>query len=149
MGLAVYQPWKATPPEPTGAIIPADQLRPDQELANNSYVPGVGYYHSVSHNWHPYPFNWYSPGHGYYYEGDWHTSGFSGVMPSRSRPSSDAVVSARSQGSSVSTSSHFAEDSSSGGNGSSAGHSESSSGAHSSSISRGGFGGSAHGGGGE
>jgi hypothetical protein len=146
VGLAIYNAQDETPPEPTGAIIPADQLSADQELENNTYVPGSGYYHSVSHNWHPYPFNWYSPGRGYYYGGDWHTSGFNGVMPTRSRPSAAAVASARSQGSSGSTSSHFAQGASSGGNGSSAGHS-SSSGSHSSSISRGGFGSSSHGGG--
>ena len=130
------------PSEPTDAFFSSDEPSPDQELENNSYSPGSGYYHSVSHNWHPYPFNWYSHGRGYYYGGDWHPSAFSGVIPSRSRPSPEAVAAARSL-SSARAASHGAHGSSVGSESSSAGHSS----FHSSGISRGGFGGSSHGGG--
>ncbi len=142
-GLSWYQAQKEeSPAEPTDQFFSSGEPNPDQELENNSYLPGSGYYHSVSHNWHPYPFNWHVPGRGYYYGGDWHASAFNGVTPSRSRPNPEAVAAARTQGFSGAAS-HFAHGSSAGGGSSSAGHSS----FHSSQISRGGFGGSSHGGG--
>jgi len=74
----------APPPPTSDAVI--GQYREDQDQDNNSYVPGVGYYHSAYHTWYPYPFNWYYPRFGYYYGGGWHESPVRGAAPAKSRP---------------------------------------------------------------
>jgi hypothetical protein len=38
-------------------------------VTNNTYVPGLGYYHAPYHGWFEYPFNYYRPGFGYYHGG--------------------------------------------------------------------------------
>ncbi len=37
-----------------------------REVKNGEYVTDLGYYHSDSGGWYPYPFNHYAPGTGYY-----------------------------------------------------------------------------------
>lgn len=82
-------------PPPGTTVLNPDQLKDGEEQANNSYVPGVGYYHSYSHGWYPYPFNWFHPARGYYYGGAWHGSQFNGGVPASSRPSVTAYSTAR------------------------------------------------------
>lgn len=59
----------------------------NQDQQNNSYMPGVGYYHSPFHAWYPVSFNTHDPNRGYYYGGSWHAAPFAGIVPSSSRPS--------------------------------------------------------------
>ena len=92
-------------------------------ITNNTYVEGRGYYHAPFHAWFEYPYNYYRPGYGYYYGGNY-----------SSRPYiSDIFVSRPSRSVSIGSFS-------SGG-----GSSHIGSAAHSSSVSRGGFGGISHG----
>ena len=86
------------PPLPQGnyQVLSEDQLaeylRDDKEVPNNSYVPGVGYYHSVHHAWFPYPFNYYYPGYGYYRGGRWNDDNWNGAVPPASRPNWSTVT---------------------------------------------------------
>ena len=109
----------------------------DRDRENNSYIQGIGYYHSPYHAWYPFPFNFHTAGRGYYYGGSWHQDAFSGPAPSASRPSAAAWMSARPAFSSL------------GGSARSFSFSEASGFFSHSSIGRGGFGSSAagHGGG--
>lgn len=95
-------------------------------VTNNTYVPGLGYYHAPYHNWFLYPYNYYRPGFGYYHGGLYSPSPFE----------SDIVESVPPPPSSFRT----------GGGGYSPGSSyASSTAAHSSGISHGGFGSTGHG----
>ena len=38
-------------------------------VTNNTYAPGLGYYHAPYHGWFEYPYNYYRPGFGYYHGG--------------------------------------------------------------------------------
>ena len=141
------RPDEPQPPAPIGTIVPANQLVADRDQDNNFYVPGVGYYHSVYHTWAPYPFNWYAPGHGYFYAGHWQPNAYSGPIPLRSRPLPGALSAALNMIRRNSESAAWAPSGGGGhgfGFGSSGGEAATSGG-----ISRGGFGSSAHGGGGE
>lgn len=68
----------------------------DQDQKNNSYVPGLGYYHSAFHAWYPFPFDFHRDDRGYYYGGSWHPGPFAGVVPPVSRPSAAGWMAARS-----------------------------------------------------
>jgi hypothetical protein len=81
------------PPQPTNSkILLPGQVKDDQDVDNNSYIPGYGYYHAIDHRWHPYPFNWYYPQYGYYYSGGWNDTPFRGSIPEKSRPSAGALA---------------------------------------------------------
>jgi hypothetical protein len=121
------------PPPPPQTMIERGEHRADQDQVNNSYVPGYGYYQSYYHRWYPYPFNWFVPDWGYYYGGDWHNRPFSGYAPMSSRP----IFSSSSWFGGGGGRSFFSSSSSPG------------SGFAGSSVSRGGFGSTGHGGGGE
>jgi hypothetical protein len=47
-------------------------LKNPQVLTNDTYIPGRGYYHSHFHGFFPFPYNFYSPGMGYYRGGSYH-----------------------------------------------------------------------------
>ena len=64
---------------------PYDDENQDQQ--NNSYMPGVGFYHSPFHAWYPLFFNTHDPRRGYYYGGSWHPVPFAGRVPATSKPS--------------------------------------------------------------
>lgn len=87
---------------------PAAEVSENQSYDNNSFLPGVGYYHAPYHAWFPMAYNQFDAGRGYYRGGSWfpnteeninpsarQTSGFAGqsTIP-RSTPSSAAVVQA-------------------------------------------------------
>ncbi|HVY68871.1 MAG TPA: hypothetical protein VHH73_03035 [Verrucomicrobiae bacterium] len=61
---------------------------------NNHYVSGAGYYHAYYHAWYPHPWDFYSPGLGYYRGGLWHPTSVPNPLPS-SRPSAEAVRTAQ------------------------------------------------------
>ena len=88
-GCAPDEPEPLAPP-PGTHIVSQEQLARDlqerKDEENNSYVPGLGYYHSIHHGWYPYPFNYYYPGLGYYQGGSWEESRWSGALPQRSQP---------------------------------------------------------------
>jgi len=42
------------------------------EFPNNHHVLGVGYYHATCGAWHPFPWNEFREGSGYYWDGKWH-----------------------------------------------------------------------------
>jgi hypothetical protein len=91
-------PSPPVPPVPANSQwTDGDTVVKDQkDQQNNSYVPGIGYYHSAFHSWFPYPFNWYYPQRGYYYGGSWHRDAYAGEPPPHSRPSSAGWTYARS-----------------------------------------------------
>lgn len=120
------------PPPPNTGVVQAGQVQDNQDLDNNSYVPGIGYYHSPFHTWFPYPFNWYYPGRGYFYGGSWNPTGYSGVVPARSRPTSESLGAMRDFVRGSSSSSRTPTGGFSGG------------GYHPGSVIRGGFGHSSH-----
>lgn len=86
------------------------ELSADQEVANNSFLPGVGYYHAPFHAWFPMPYNQFEPSRGYYRGGSWHKEkdDQDDLLPGRalhtggirsmpvSRPSEEAVSRANS-----------------------------------------------------
>ncbi len=83
------------PPEPPLSVLTkvvsqaqlTQDLQQDREEENNSYVPGLGYYHSLHHSWFPYPFDYYYPGLGFYRGGAWHPARYTGIaFPLRSKP---------------------------------------------------------------
>ncbi|MEO6003835.1 MAG: hypothetical protein ABIZ04_04785 [Opitutus sp.] len=75
----------------------ADQAAKDApEQDNNTYTPGLGYYHSPFGAWYPFPFNFFQSGRGYFYGGNWHEQRFTGPVPMRSRPSPAGWSAARS-----------------------------------------------------
>ena len=41
----------------------------EAEPTNNTYVPGMGYYHAPYHGWYKYPYNYFQPDYGYYHGG--------------------------------------------------------------------------------
>jgi hypothetical protein len=47
--------------------------RPSQVVTNDTYIAGRGYYHAPFHAWYPFPWNFYSPGRGYYRGGGYYT----------------------------------------------------------------------------
>ncbi|MBI3415313.1 MAG: hypothetical protein HY043_08340 [Verrucomicrobia bacterium] len=105
------------------------QVSTDNTYTNNHYVHGYGYYHAPYRGWYPHPFNYYLPGRGYFHGGNWTPAPFE-TSTTASRPAADSVqrvnastrVASRSQSSTPSSS-------------------------RGSWISRGGFGGTSHGGG--
>ena len=46
--------------------------RDSQVVTNDTYIEGRGYYHAPFHAWYPFPYNFYSPGIGYYRGGSYH-----------------------------------------------------------------------------
>lgn len=46
--------------------------RQSQVVTNDTYIEGRGYYHAPYHTWHPFPYNFYSPGVGYYRGGSYY-----------------------------------------------------------------------------
>lgn len=50
---------------------PAAQ-RESQVVTNDTYIAGRGYYHSPFHAFYPFPYNYHSPGLGYYRGGTYH-----------------------------------------------------------------------------
>lgn len=90
-----YKPQEFAPqPDPAKTTYLPDSEEPkDQE--NNSYTPGVGYYHSAYHAWFPYPFNYFLGGHGFYHGGRFHNSAYTDPVPPRSRPDTEAWARAR------------------------------------------------------
>ena len=72
----------------------ADQ---NKTIPNNSYTPGLGYYHSFYHGWYPYPFNYYFPSFGYYWGGGWNALPLRGNIPASSVPSAAAYQRARNE----------------------------------------------------
>ena len=93
----------------------------NQVITNNTYVQGYGYWHAPYHDWFPYPYNYYRPGYGYFH------GGFYSEEPQRSLVTSSSPLASSFGGSSFDGS-----------------HSYGSAGEHAG-VSRGGFGGSAHG----
>lgn len=76
----------------------AQHLRQDRDEENNSFVPGLGYYHALHHSWFPYPFDYYYPGHGFYRGGAWFNGSYSGpAVPARSKPHWQTVTDDRPQ----------------------------------------------------
>jgi hypothetical protein len=51
----------------------AKPAKDPQTLTNDTYIAGRGYYHSPFHGFFPFPYNYYSPGMGYYRGGRYHT----------------------------------------------------------------------------
>ena len=51
---------------------PKAAARESQVVTNDTYVAGRGYYHSPFHAFFPYPYNYFSPGVGYYRGGRYH-----------------------------------------------------------------------------
>ncbi|MBI3867354.1 MAG: hypothetical protein HY299_02400 [Verrucomicrobia bacterium] len=100
-----------------------DAITTSESYTNNHHVQGVGYYHAPYHSWWPHPYNYYLPGRGYYHGGNWSDQPHSSGLTS-SQPTSSAARQAQTARSATSSS------------------------GHSSAISRGGFGGSSHSGGG-
>jgi hypothetical protein len=47
-------------------------LKNPQVVTNDTYIEGRGYYHAPYHTWHPFPYNFYSPGLGYYRGGSYY-----------------------------------------------------------------------------
>lgn len=92
-GCSDSNPPPATGQAWNGAVLPDDD---NQDQQNDSYVPGVGYYHSPFHAWYPFPFNIHRADRGYYYGGLWHTDPYGGLVPLTSRPSSVGWQLARS-----------------------------------------------------
>jgi hypothetical protein len=86
-----YDEIRPPPPGNSRILLPG-QVRDDEDLENNTYVPGFGYYHALDHRWYPYPFNWYYPQYGYYYGGGWNDRPYGGPVPERSRPSPQALA---------------------------------------------------------
>lgn len=84
------------PPVPVSGQLTEAQLKEQQGIADNSYFKGLGYYHAVHHGWFPYPFNWHSPGFGYYWNGRWNSSSYSGERIAVSQPSPAAAAAAYS-----------------------------------------------------
>jgi len=98
--------------------------------ANNSFLPGAGYYHAPYQAWFPFPYNFHDPGRGYFRGGQWfptpeeekrtmgvasHPGAMSGFVSS-SRPTHEAVLHANAAAATY----------------------------HATTVTRGGFGGSAH-----
>jgi hypothetical protein len=83
-------------PMPNNPVVSQDQLardlRDDKEERNNSYVPGLGYYHSLYRTWYPYPFNYWYSGFGYYRGGDWYPDSWNGAVPPTSKPHWNTVT---------------------------------------------------------
>jgi hypothetical protein len=46
--------------------------RDSQVVTNDTYIEGRGYYHAPFHAWYPFPYNFYSPGVGYYRGGTYY-----------------------------------------------------------------------------
>jgi hypothetical protein len=90
-------PWPK--PLPSMPVLTQDQLaldlRADSEERNNSYVPGLGYYHSLYHTWYPYPFNYWFPNFGYYRGGEWFKESWLGSVPPTSKPTWSSVTQVR------------------------------------------------------
>lgn len=87
------------PPPLPGAnakVISQEQLARDlqeqKDEENNSYTPGLGYYHSIYHGWFPYPFNYFYLGRGYYRGGSWRDTRWSGPVPLRTQPNWSTVT---------------------------------------------------------
>ena len=51
---------------------PRAALRTSQVVTNDTYIEGRGYYHAPFHTWYPFPYNFYSPGIGYYRGGSYY-----------------------------------------------------------------------------
>ena len=49
---------------------PPPQVAADQTYANNSFLPGAGYYHAPFHAWFPFPYNQHDA-RGWYRGGQW------------------------------------------------------------------------------
>jgi len=99
VGLSGCSEQEDPPPPLPGAqakILTQDQLaqdlKDDKEEDNNSYVPGLGYYHAVHRSWYPYPFDYYYSGFGYYRGGYWNDFPSNGVIPTRSKPDWKSVT---------------------------------------------------------
>jgi hypothetical protein len=50
---------------------PNAAARDSQVVTNDTYIQGRGYYHAPFHAWYPFPYNFYSPGLGYYRGGSY------------------------------------------------------------------------------
>ena len=152
-GLVAWDAWQrarrtggeASAPQPVPPPVDANR-----DYANNDYTPGLGYYHAAHHGWFPYPFNYHDPARGYFSGGLWQFAPAVAAYVA-SRPSADAVAFAQRQRDEQHRPQQAPPSSarSAGFSGASSGFSSArpasfpSSG--NSSISRGGFGGSAHG----
>lgn len=79
-------------PAVTGTNVPP-VVSTNAVYANDEYVNGVGYYHAPYGGWYAHPFNYYLPGRGYFYGGEWWPSRYSGPI-TISRPRPEAVESA-------------------------------------------------------
>ncbi|MBI5381366.1 MAG: hypothetical protein HZA31_05655 [Opitutae bacterium] len=44
----------------------------DTAYANNSFLPGAGYYHAPHGAWFPFAYNFHDPSRGYFRGGQWH-----------------------------------------------------------------------------
>ena len=53
-------------------VPPQNGLKSAQVVTNDTYVEGRGYYHAPYHMWYPFPYNFYSPGMGYYRGGSYY-----------------------------------------------------------------------------
>jgi hypothetical protein len=61
----------------TGCADPQEQAEEEwqgQQLTNNTYRAGSGYWHAPYRGWYPYPYNCYRPGYGYYHGGEYSSS---------------------------------------------------------------------------
>lgn len=121
----------------------ASQISTNNVYTNNQYIPRVGYYHAPFNSWYPYPYNYFSPGYGYFHGGTWALQPHAGGAMS-SMPSTPAVARARDDAANKRSSSGSGSTGfrslSSGGSSTSSGSRSSTSSTSSSGTSRGGFG---------
>ena len=54
-------------------MAPFRAVNKDHEYPNNHRVIEAGYYHATSGGWYERPWNEYREGHGYFWDGAWHT----------------------------------------------------------------------------
>ena len=114
----------------TAEMTEAEAVDENTTYANNSFLPGAGYYHASYQAWFPFPYNFHDPGRGYFRGGQWfqtqeeekrtigvasHPGAMSGFVSS-SRPTHEAVLHANAAAAT----------------------------SHATTVTRGGFGGSAH-----
>jgi hypothetical protein len=74
----------ASAPEPVSS---------DRTYTNNTFVPGLGYYHAPFFNWFPFAWNFNDPARGYFAGGQWRSQP-ADLPVTESRPSPMAVASA-------------------------------------------------------
>jgi hypothetical protein len=80
---------------------PEAGLKNAQVVTNDTYIEGRGYYHSPFHAWYPFPYNFYSPGLGYYRGGSYYSQPDL-VLPKPSYPGRSMAMKSPAQNEEVS-----------------------------------------------